>query len=419
MAIAQQGRFPGVKLRCSFTGNPLRNPRNSAPVWVDISTRIVTCDWEIGWPNGNLDATPQATIMSVLLSNQDRALDRLNTASVYYPNVTPLRPVTLDWIWGGTTYDAWTGVVDEWRPGITLDGVNTMEMICFDRLGLVAQAVIPASTADEGAGELTSLRIARVLATKLGWNAADAFFSGTAAYGYMAPERWGRTALSHLADIQRVEGGQSYLYMRPDGNVIITGRNDIKTVTRMNTAQISFTSDSSTTARFSAITFRDTREDLRTQAVASRSGSTRSYVYTSTANSDTYFRHSTDLSGVPTRHSGDVEAHASWRVQYLKTPRFRVDQLRGEPLRNGDHAFPKMLATRVGDRATIEWRPKGASAQYSRTHWITGWSGHVDWPGRSFTLDFKFDPADDLYAAGSVNDWGVVGSATSGFRLGV
>lgn len=420
MAIAPYRNYPGMALKVGFAGTPLRNPRNSAPTWTDLSTRVMDVEYEIGWPNSNLDASPQVTMMSVTLLNQDRALDRLNTASAYYPNVLPLRPVVLDWIWSGTTYAGWTGIVDEWVPNVTMEGIATMEMVCFDRLGLVAQARIP-PTPSEAAGDTPATRLARILTTKLGWSGLDYSYVGQQSQSYMAPTTWGQTALTHLDDCRTVEGGQSYLFMRPNGNVVLTGRNDIRTNARMNTQQVTFTSDSSTGLRFSEISFRDTREDLRNHAIASRENSTRSYVYQSTANQTAFFTHSTEWSGVPARNSGDVEAAASWRVYYLKSPRFRVEGATVQPLnpRNASHAIPKLLNMQVGDRTTIEWRPKGSAQQYNRSHWITGWRVRADPNARDWTVRVKFDPADDLYISGGVSEWGVVGSANSGFRLGV
>ncbi len=56
----------------------------------------------------------QAGTATIALDNRGREFDPLNTASPYYPNITPETLIQIEATWSGVTYPIWTGYADEW-----------------------------------------------------------------------------------------------------------------------------------------------------------------------------------------------------------------------------------------------------------------------------------------------------------------
>lgn len=438
MPVPQRGTMPGMKFRVAMQDLTLaRNPRNVAGwsgSFVDLSTRVIEFDFEVGSVEEDIDMTPKPTAMTILLQNQDAALDRLNTASLYYPGLKALRHVTLDWIWNGTTYAAWTGAIDTVDYGWGMDRVNTVQITAFDRIGVTGQMNIPATISaynglpySEGAGDTSYERMNRVLVTKLGWNAAD---FGTAAagstqppYGRCAATGWGGTALDHLVEAWRAEGGVARLYSMPNGDLRLTPRNNIRDLARSQATQYAFSTDAgSTSIRYTGITFKESRADLRNHAPGGAAATPDRYLVSeSTTSIDLAGRHSTSKTDTPVQNSADAEADASWRVFYLSQSHFRVTSVSFNPRRT-TVAMSKLLGTLPGDKVDVEWRTRALAGQMKRNCWVKGYSvscHYQDEPAINVTM--HFDPADGVFGSTALlGGWGVANIlAPTGFRLGI
>ena len=118
------GDRPEIVCRVSFDGAATPDPL----VWVDMSDRLRSFSVDRGGEN-ELELVDTGTA-SVVLDNNDRALDPFNTSSPYSPDVRPRRRLWLQGQWDGATHDlfyGWTGAFKPEWPGVGFDNVVAVE----------------------------------------------------------------------------------------------------------------------------------------------------------------------------------------------------------------------------------------------------------------------------------------------------
>lgn len=158
-------------------------PLVESPTWVEVTDRWMTINVQRG-SGSELDDIPPGTA-TVVLDNRDRELDPTNTASTYVGKLTPRRPIKIDAVVDGDTYEVFRGVIRGWRQRWAHDDGQTVEVSCVDILSMAATFDLAPS-----AYEITMRSIATVAAPSLWFrlgddaNAVDAGGSNIAlAYG--------------------------------------------------------------------------------------------------------------------------------------------------------------------------------------------------------------------------------------------
>lgn len=97
---------PAVKVEAAFGYQP--GDRTSVPVWTDISNRARQPDGVTTFQSGRGKSyelsTPEAGSITIELDNADGALNPLNSASPFYPNVTDSLLLRVSAFWDGIWY---------------------------------------------------------------------------------------------------------------------------------------------------------------------------------------------------------------------------------------------------------------------------------------------------------------------------
>lgn len=148
-------------LRCEIAFGS--DPGGGSPVYQDVSSRVMACTIKRG-RQYELDLIQPSTLQ-VRLDDGDRALDPTYTASPYYPNVLPMRPIRISADWAGTTYYLFTGYVERW-PITTREAPawGSATLTAIDAMATLSACFVTGSFASE----LTGARITEVL-TAAGW----------------------------------------------------------------------------------------------------------------------------------------------------------------------------------------------------------------------------------------------------------
>jgi hypothetical protein len=128
--------YPALTVKVAFASNP----NDSSLVWTDISAYAR----QVATARGRQRllrtmAQFQAGTCSLQLDNRDRRFDPTNTASPYYPNVQPEKPIQIGATWQGTYYPIWTGQVDDWAqawPGIAEARIDLSATDLFKSLAI-------------------------------------------------------------------------------------------------------------------------------------------------------------------------------------------------------------------------------------------------------------------------------------------
>lgn len=104
--------FDGVTLtvEVGFASNP--STAIGSTTWSDVSAYVRAISTKRGRDN-ELGMFSAGT-MQVTLSNADRRFDPNYTSSPYSPNVLPMRRIRFRATYSATTYDEWSGFVDDW-----------------------------------------------------------------------------------------------------------------------------------------------------------------------------------------------------------------------------------------------------------------------------------------------------------------
>ena len=181
--------------------------RLAGPIWIDISGRVASVSVKRG-KNRELDRYSAATA-SVLLHNEDRAFDPLNTSSPYAGNIIPRRSIRI------TTdgFVQFTGVIEDWNLDYNVGGKSNAVIQAADAFTLLAQQTLTPGTATT---QLTGERVNAVLSMpSVGWPLADREIdSGSAQVG---SDVFDGNVLTYLQQVEASEQGQ--LFMSRDGKV--------------------------------------------------------------------------------------------------------------------------------------------------------------------------------------------------------
>lgn len=155
---------------------------------------------------------------TIAFNNKTRILDPLNTASIYYPYVTPRCPIIIK-ANGSAIY---TGVVSDWNLDYDLANQDMMYASCTDAFTILANQNLNAFTP---AAELSSARINTVLdRSEILYQGPRSIGTGSSTLGAYAVAQ-DENVLSYLQTVTKSE--QGYLYIAADGTLTFKGRTSV------------------------------------------------------------------------------------------------------------------------------------------------------------------------------------------------
>ena len=195
--------------------NPVKGRLNNTtykvagPIWIDVTDQVASVSLSRG-KNRELErySSGQATIV---LHNENRWFDPLNTSSPYAGNIIPRRAVRVTT--AGVTQ--FTGLVEDWNLDYDVSGKSNAVMQCADAFTLLAQQSLTAGTATP---ETTGARVEAVLSMpSVAWPLTQRNIdTGSANLGADVFDP-ADTALSYLQLVEASEQGQ--LFMAKNGDV--------------------------------------------------------------------------------------------------------------------------------------------------------------------------------------------------------
>ena len=181
--------------------------RLAGPIFYDITDRVQSVTTKRG-KNRELDRY-SAGNATVVLNNEDRAFDPLNTSSIFYGNIIPRRQIRIRT--GG--YDQFNGVVEDWNLDYDISGKSNATIVAADGFTLLAQQTLTPGTATV---QKTGERINAVLdQPTVAWptNQRSIDTGGNT----VGADVFDGNVLSYLQDVENSEQGQ--LFIARNGNI--------------------------------------------------------------------------------------------------------------------------------------------------------------------------------------------------------
>jgi len=130
--------MPVVGVFISFTDGPYVVDPN----WVEVTQYVRDINVRRGRGN-DLQQFPSGSA-TLTLDNRARLFDPFNTASPYFGNLKPRRQIKIVGQWAGVTYPIFRGFIAGWPVQYAEGGKDsTVQIDCFDALGLLATDTIP------------------------------------------------------------------------------------------------------------------------------------------------------------------------------------------------------------------------------------------------------------------------------------
>jgi hypothetical protein len=136
--------FDGVTLtiEVGFASNP--QVSMASTVWTEITSFVRGFQTKRG-RSSELD-TFQAGTCTMTLSNRDRRFDPNYTTGPYFGNLLPMRRVRIRATYSGTTYNMWSGFVDDWPQEYDVGNRDASVTVgCTDGFGVLARLRLPDS----------------------------------------------------------------------------------------------------------------------------------------------------------------------------------------------------------------------------------------------------------------------------------
>ncbi len=350
------------------------NTLGGADLWVDVSRWVRSWQFRRGASRGDQPTLRyEAGTATIELNNGDRRFDATNLAGPYVSagrtQIVPMVRVRIRAIWQGVNYFLWYGYADMWRQVYQGTSWSTVILTATDANKIFAQwdrtAVAPV-----GAGELSGVRVARIL-DGIGWPAEDRNIAG----GDTAVQATtlAGNVLTELQLTQDTERGE--VFVDELGRVVYRNRRAILTRSRSATSQAIW---GDSTASGVEKPYADVTVDTDDQGMANlitiaRAGGTAQVV----SDSDSIARYLTKTyQRLDLLLTSDAEsaAYASWLLYQTSTPELRFSELKHKRPRPQVEAavWPLILAAGFADRHTIRKRPPGGGAVIERDVFVRG-----------------------------------------------
>ncbi len=358
-----------------------------APIWLDVSDYCESLSFRRG-RQSPLESTGAGT-GTLRLSNTDRRFDPRHTTGPYYGNLKPMRRGRVRVTHAGVTHDLINFYVNGWPQTREHHGRQYVEVGFADAFKVLALAKLNASLPLQS----SDARIAAVLSL-IAWTTGQAGVLGDATYGVLgstlilgpvgdraldagqssvqAVDVSNTTALSHVQDVERSEGG--LLFHGKGGAITFHSRNHRLSASSASASLATFGDNLSAGSgelpyvAIGALEYDDQQiyNDVR---VTTTDGVEQ--VATDGAGQLEYFPRTYSQSVlVPT----DAEALsiATYILGRYKEPQYRITSLVLDPEDGTDRVYTQLFARELGDVVTVRTTPLGGGARIEQVSHIEG-----------------------------------------------
>jgi hypothetical protein len=349
--------------------------------WTDVSDRLRSIHTDRAFSRGVSGWQPGRA--SLVLDNRDGNLSPANlTGDFAVAGVTQIRPaldIRITASYAGIPYPLWYGYAhslrESWTGGPAGSGDAILTIECLDefaRLARVDGYTVPI----EGAGELSGLRVHRVL-DAAGHSGTRNIQSGEMTLQGTTHDK---APLAELADVEFSEGGA--LWVEVDGSITFEGQYSLIESSRSIVSQGTFTDD--LTGNSYAHTEMDYSDDLLINwAIYTAQGGVAQTVDDPTSRA--LYGNASDTRTLIVETNAQALARAQWTIQQYKDPEYRFTSLTVNPRRDPATLWPQVLGRSVRDQITVVRNPpggfeiskachvRGVSHAITPAEWVTTW----------------------------------------------
>ncbi len=223
---------PSIVVRIAFADNSVNQ---TTPTWTDISTDLISLSIYRGRQH-ELNRIEAGTARITLLNTSGNYWPSKVTGD-YYPNIKPLKRINIRAIYGGTTYDLYTGFIESWQPDFIMQPIKGPVAI-ISAVDLQKNLSNVLWTSNEGQA-YSGTRIYSAL-SYFGWPTADRNLD-TGISLMQAQNLSEANVMAHLYKVQDSENG--IMFIQGNGYVAFHDRYHRLTATKSKTSQAVFGDD--------------------------------------------------------------------------------------------------------------------------------------------------------------------------------
>jgi len=291
---------------------------SAVPNIVDVSSSVLKIDTRK--ERNLLQDKYTAGQATVRIVDPTGAWNPQNTSSPYYPNLVPLRQITIQATYSSTTYSIFAGYITEYKYTYPKDqDTGFVDLICFDAFRLMYNSVITTVTG-QAAGQDTGTRTAKILDT-IGWSGSQRSLD-TGNTTCQADPGTTRNALQALQTVEFTEQGA--FYIDKSGNAIFKNRTYVYNA--QSASPVKFNNNGTTDINYSGITFAHDDKTIVNSCSVTRIGGT-TQTYTDATSAATYFNHGITAPDMLMQTDANALSLATAYVTTRKDTTIRIDSI--------------------------------------------------------------------------------------------
>lgn len=243
-----------------------------------------------------------------------------NTSSPYYPNLVPLRQITVQANYGGTLYPIFAGYIAEYKYTYPKDQeTGFVDLICFDAFRLLFNSLVTTITG-QAAGQDTGTRINKILDT-VQWPSAQRSIQ-TGDTTCQADPGTSRNALEAIQTVEFTEQGAAYIDKA--GQFVFKDRTFVYNA--QSASPVKFNNNGTTDINYFGITFAHDDKTIVNSCTVTRIGGTAQN-YTDSTSQGQYFFHGVTATDMLMETDANALALATAFVTTRKDTTIRIDNI--------------------------------------------------------------------------------------------
>lgn len=366
---------PTITVRIAFATDPLA----ATPTWTDVSA-YVRGDIPIHIRRGRqyeLNRIEAGTV-TLGLDNRDRRFDPSNTSSPYYPNVIPMRKINIQATWSSTTYDLYTGYIENWPPDWPAGYDSTVQISCVDGFRYFGSVETTLTVGSAFSGQ--QIKGTGTILDNLSWPTADQNVNG----GDSLLQGWTITNGNVLQQLQLiVDSENGYLFMATDGKIFYRERHHRLTSADSTNVRGTFGDGGGSELPYVDLVPSFDDSNIYNDIHITRAGGTEQVAQDATSQAR-YFKRSLTKTGLLITTDNEANDAANWLLGQYKDVALRFKRMTIAGPMN-DSLWTQVLGRDISHRITVIRRPPGSGTitqdcfiegvehTISREDWLTSW----------------------------------------------
>jgi hypothetical protein len=291
---------------------------DTLPNIVDVSTSVLKIDTRK--ERNLLQDKYLAAQATVRIVDPNGDWNPQNTSSPYYPNLVPLRQITISATYSSTNYPIFAGFITEYKYTYPKDQeTGFVDLICFDAFRLLYNSVITTVTGAT-AGQDTGTRISKIL-DMVKWASSQRSIE-VGDTTCQADPGTSRNALDALQTVEFTEQGA--FYIDKAGLAVFKDRTYVYNA--QSASPVKFNNNGTTDINYAGIVFGHDDKTIVNSATITRIGGT-AQTYTDTASQEKYFFHAITASDMLMETDANALALATAYVTTRKETTIRIDSI--------------------------------------------------------------------------------------------